>query len=260
MSEQIAKRPDAFFLDILGLKFKILSDNERFQNCLKRIFFHFVRDEVEINKGKRKRNVKYREYQKDIKVVDFKVKDLYSDLFLAYDKIMRICLEEFQSRFLLLHASSCILDGQTYVFVGKSGVGKSRAVRRLVKCGAKYVGDDPVLISKKGKLVPFPKPVLPRYTYRGRKFLKFYVPKSVGEPCPPYNFVIYEEGSGKKICVQQLGEADGAFELIKNVQNLEYQNSFDVIFRVLQKSKVFRVNRPFYIRDFPEVLRIIKKL
>ncbi len=260
MADQITKRPGTFFLNILGLKFKILSDNKRFENCLKRIFFHFVCDGGESNEEKQKRNIRYYEYQRDIKVINFKVKDLYIDLFLAYDKIMKICLEDFQNRFLLLHASSCILDGRTYVFVGKSGVGKSRVVRRLVKLGAKYVGDDPVLISKKGEIVPFPKPVLPRYTYRGRKFLKFYVPKSVGKPCPPYNFVIYQESSEKNLCIQQLGKAEGAFELIKNVQNLEYQNTFDVVFKALHKAKVFRINRPFYIRDFPKVLQIIKKL
>ncbi len=31
MGDQIAKRPGGFFLDILGLKFKIFSDNKKFE-------------------------------------------------------------------------------------------------------------------------------------------------------------------------------------------------------------------------------------
>jgi len=280
MGDQITKRPGGFFLDILGLKFKILCDNKKFERCLKQIFFHFVCDEGKSDNGKQKRKINCK-YQRDIKVINFKVKDFYADLFSAYDKIMKMCLEDLQNRFLLLHASSCVLDGQTYIFVGKSGAGKSRIVRRLVKGGAKYVGDDPVLISKRddivlfpksvlplliskeGEIVPFPKPILPRYTYRGRRFVKFFVPRSIGEPRPPYNFIIYEEDSEKDLRIQQLSKAEGAFELLKNTQNLEcleYKGSFDAISKVLQKSKVFRVNKPFYIRDFPKVLRIIRKI
>jgi hypothetical protein len=262
MADQITKRPGGFFLDILGLKFKILCDNKKFERFLKQIFFHFVCDEEKSDNGKQKRKINFK-YQRDVKVINFKVKDFYADLFSSYDKIMKMCLEDLQDRFLLLHASSCVLDGQTYIFVGKSGAGKSRIVRRLVKGGAKYVGDDPVPISKKGEILTFPKPVLPRYTYRGRRFVKFFVPRSIGEPRPPYNFIIYEEDSEKDLRIQQLSKAEGAFELLKNTQNLEcleYKGSFDAISKVLQKSKVFRVNKPFYIRDFPKVLRIIRKV
>jgi hypothetical protein len=84
MWDQITKRPGRFFLDILGLKFKILCDNKKFERLLKQTFFILYAMMAKVIIRGKKINCKY---QRDAKVINSKVKDFYADLFLAYDKI-----------------------------------------------------------------------------------------------------------------------------------------------------------------------------
>jgi hypothetical protein len=80
---------------------------------------------------------------------------------------------------------------------------------------------------------------------------------------PNLVFLMVKEGSEKDLRIHQLSKLESTFELLKNTQNLEcleYKSFFDAISKVLQRFKVFRLNKPFYIRDFPEVLQIIRKI
>jgi hypothetical protein len=45
----------------------------------------------------------------------------------------------------VLHASCCTLDGQTYVFAGESGAGKSALARAAVDAGFRYFGDEHIV-------------------------------------------------------------------------------------------------------------------
>lgn len=53
-------------------------------------------------------------------------------------------------RLLLLHASSVVLDDGAHVFVARSGTGKSTLAQRLVRAGARLLGDEVALVGNGG--------------------------------------------------------------------------------------------------------------
>ena len=69
-----------------------------------------------------------------------------------------------------VHAAAIALDGQGVLLPAAGGVGKTAAIRELCNCeGSSFLGDDLVILSEKGKLFSFPKPLF-LYPYHRELF------------------------------------------------------------------------------------------
>lgn len=133
--------------------------------------------------------------------------------------------------YFLLHASCVVYKGKTLILAGKSGYGKTTIAYKLLKSGAKFVADDPVIFSlKTAEILPSPSTIRLRlYSCGVNHFVYRRIsPSRFGRPTHEYSFCflnspfnfnnsLHSELKHKK----QITRSDGIFYLLKNCANID---------------------------------------
>lgn len=117
----------------------------------------------------------------------------------------------------VLHAATALTDHGAIVLPGRSGIGKSTLLAALLDAGARYGGDDLVVVNADGSLAPIATPLAPRSPDR-RGPRQRTEPHDLGwNPGPPVRaamvlFLRHARGGG--LALRRLNRGEAALALL----------------------------------------------
>lgn len=173
--------------------------------------------------------------------------DSFIDFWRGYKRALSyIIRKKMKSGNLAFIHASVVCDSNTiYIFIGKSGFGKSTICKILYQGGYRFITDDTLIFDvKQKKILVFPKPIELKKPYEGGKKFLFYFPE-IGEreiliknkkimffflrnkieSTQHYRRFIKIVKSGFKEQLRKLNNLDGVIKVLKSTANLKNLDS-----------------------------------
>lgn len=143
-----------------------------------------------------------------------------------------------------IHASAVYDSNKIYIFLGKSGFGKSTACKILHQKGFKFITDDTFILDiRRKKIIVFPKPIELKKPYKMQKRFFFYFPmiesnevsfvrrkliffllKNKIKTVEHYNSFVKILKSMRWEYFRKLNHLDGVMDILKSTANLKNLN------------------------------------
>lgn len=108
-----------------------------------------------------------------------------TDFWKAIKKFIDCIISSFEEDFAIFHASCVCSRNFSFVFLGKSGYGKSTSAKLMCDAGFDFITEDTLFLGRCG-IIPFPKPIVLKSKRTWNIFLPERVPKR-----PPKNIVFF---------------------------------------------------------------------
>jgi len=116
-----------------------------------------------------------------------------------------------------VHAGVVGWKGKAIVIPGRSFSGKSTLVAELVRAGAQYYSDEYAVIDARGKVHPYPRPLVIRENGARKKYTAEELGSTVGvTPLPIGVMLVTKYKSGAQWRPRELSTGTGALALLEN--------------------------------------------